>query len=97
MGDALIPGEKLDLTLVFSSDKEDGYVIAECVEIPGCMSQGRTEAEAKVNIMKAIEACVSVMLEDAIRSAGAASAATEPGGARQTVFLVIPHLVDSRA
>lgn len=97
MGDALIAGEKLDLTLVFSKDKEDGYVIVECLDIPGCMSQGKTEADAKVNIMKAIETCISVMPEDVIRRAGAANAGSEPGGTRQTVSLVIPHLVDSRA
>lgn len=64
----LAPGEKLDLTLVFSLDAEDGFVVAECLELPGCMSQGRTEAEAKANVMGAIEACISVMLEDAIKS-----------------------------
>ena len=51
---------------MFSRDEVDGYVLAECVDIPGCMSQGKTEAEANSNIMKAIEACVSVMLQDAI-------------------------------
>src|SRR2546425_6233148 len=29
---------------------EDGYVIAECPELPGCMSQGRNKEEALRNI-----------------------------------------------
>jgi len=43
---------------------EDGFIVAECIEIPGCMSQGRTEEEASQNIMHAIRACLAVMLED---------------------------------
>lgn len=92
----LAPGEKLDLTIVFSRDEEDGFVVAECLELPGCMSQGRTEAEAKANVIGAIEACISVMLEDAIKSAGAGREAALVEGARHRVSLVIPHLVDSR-
>ncbi|MEW6095800.1 MAG: type II toxin-antitoxin system HicB family antitoxin [bacterium] len=42
----------------------DGFIIAECPEIPGCMSQGRTIDEAKANIKEAISACLSVILED---------------------------------
>ena len=37
---------------------EDGYIIAECPAIPGCMSQGRTREEALVNIKDAILACL---------------------------------------
>jgi hypothetical protein len=33
---------------------EDGYVIAECPQLPGCMSQGKTEEDARRNIMDAI-------------------------------------------
>ncbi len=29
---------------------EDGYIIAECPAIPGCISQGRTREEALANI-----------------------------------------------
>ncbi len=47
---------------------EDGGVVAECLDIPGCMSQGDTEEEAKANIINAIEACLSVMFEDRMRA-----------------------------
>ena len=33
---------------------EDGWVVAECPALPGCVSQGRDEAEALVNIREAI-------------------------------------------
>ncbi|MCI2429134.1 type II toxin-antitoxin system HicB family antitoxin [Candidatus Acetothermia bacterium] len=39
---------------------EDGYIIAECPAIPGCMSQGRTHEEAVENIRDAILACLEV-------------------------------------
>lgn len=33
---------------------EDGYIIAECPSLPGCMTQGKTREEALVNIKEAI-------------------------------------------
>jgi predicted RNase H-like HicB family nuclease len=33
-------------------------LVAECPAIPGCISQGRTEAEALDNIREAIAACL---------------------------------------
>ena len=37
---------------------ETGMIVAECPAIPGCVSQGNTEAEALANIREAIEACL---------------------------------------
>ena len=37
---------------------ETGIIVVECPSIPGCVSQGRTEEEALVNIREAIQACV---------------------------------------
>ncbi|MBE3582096.1 MAG: type II toxin-antitoxin system HicB family antitoxin [Thermoanaerobacteraceae bacterium] len=34
---------------------EDGYIIAECPVLPGCLSQGKTREEALANIREAIE------------------------------------------
>ncbi len=42
---------------------EDGAYIAECPSIPGCLSQGSTEQEAKKNIQEAIKECLEVRAE----------------------------------
>jgi predicted RNase H-like HicB family nuclease len=34
---------------------EDGYWVAECPSLPGCVSQGKTKAETIVNVREAIE------------------------------------------
>ena len=46
------------------SDGADGFVIAKCLEIPGCASQGATREEALANLADAIELCLDTMLED---------------------------------
>jgi len=33
---------------------EDGWIVAECPALPGCISQGRDEQEALANIREAI-------------------------------------------
>ena len=45
------------------SRDEDGVYIADCPSIPGCVSQGRTEAEAESNIADAIRECLAVRAE----------------------------------
>jgi predicted RNase H-like HicB family nuclease len=42
---------------------EDGVYIGECPSIPGCVSQGQTEAEAESNIADAIRQCLAVRAE----------------------------------
>ncbi len=34
---------------------EDGFVVAECPSLPGCLSQGKTRDEALANIREAIK------------------------------------------
>jgi len=38
--------------------------IAECPSIPGCISQGKTEAEADINIREAIQGCLEARSEN---------------------------------
>ena len=45
---------------------EDGYYIAECPIIPGCISQGETENEALKYIKEAIELCLEVRKEQGL-------------------------------
>ena len=42
---------------------EDGTYIAECPSVPGCVSQGKTEAEALANVREAIKECLDVRAE----------------------------------
>ena len=37
-------------------EESDGWVVAECLALPGCVSQGRDEKEALENIKEAIVA-----------------------------------------
>ena len=39
---------------VFLEQDEDGIFVATCPALPGCISQGRTRAEATENIREAI-------------------------------------------
>ncbi len=34
---------------------EDGWIVADCPALPGCVSQGKSETEALKNIREAIE------------------------------------------
>jgi predicted RNase H-like HicB family nuclease len=43
---------------------EDGYFIAECPSLPGCISQGQTKEEAVVNIKEAIDGYIAALKED---------------------------------
>lgn len=38
------------------TEAEDGWIVAECPALPGCVSQGKTEKEALDNIKEAITA-----------------------------------------
>ena len=43
---------------------EDGYIVAECPVLPGCVSQGKTREEALANIKEAIELCLESREEE---------------------------------
>jgi len=42
----------MGLKVVLTKD-EDGWIVAECPALPGCMSQGKNKAEALANIREA--------------------------------------------
>ncbi|AFY61559.1 type II toxin-antitoxin system HicB family antitoxin [Synechococcus sp. PCC 6312] len=45
---------------------EDGYWIAECPSLKGCVSQGKTKEEALTNIKDAISGYVAALEEDGL-------------------------------
>jgi predicted RNase H-like HicB family nuclease len=47
----------MDLPIMLTAG-DDGYLVAQCPVIPGCISQGRTREEALANIREAIELCL---------------------------------------
>lgn len=42
---------------------EDGYWVAECPSLSGCISQGKTKEEAIINIKEAIKLYIEVLEE----------------------------------
>jgi predicted RNase H-like HicB family nuclease len=49
---------------VFLHRCEDGYWVAECPSLAGCVSQGETREAAIANIREAIDAYVETLKED---------------------------------
>ena len=46
---------------------EDGYWVAECPSLPGCISQGKTKEKAIENIKEAVEGYVVTLKEDGLQ------------------------------
>ena len=43
---------------------EDGYWVAECPSLPGCISQGRSKKDVIANVKEAIEVYIQALKED---------------------------------
>ncbi len=43
---------------------EDGYWVAECPSLPGCLSQGETKEAAIANIKEAIQGYIASLVQD---------------------------------
>ncbi|MDE0119514.1 MAG: type II toxin-antitoxin system HicB family antitoxin [Bdellovibrionales bacterium] len=43
---------------------EDGFWLAECPSLPGCLSQGQSKKEAIKNIQEAVEGYIEVLQQD---------------------------------
>ena len=72
--------------------EEDGGYIAECQDIPGCMSQGDTRSEAIANILDAISACLDVIAEDAEDAGVVRGSASQP----ETIKLPMTAVLQAR-
>jgi predicted RNase H-like HicB family nuclease len=51
-------------TVILEKEEEGGYS-AQCLELPGAISQGETRDEALRNIKEAIEAVLEVLTQEA--------------------------------
>jgi len=85
------PLQELELTVVFRRG-EDGYTVAECLQLPGCMSQGRTPEEAQQNVMDAIKSCLVVRLQEVLCAGGVASADLVGIEVQETLRVKAPEL-----
>lgn len=45
---------------------DDGYWVAECPSLPGCITQGESREEAVTNIKEAIQEYVAALEEDGL-------------------------------
>ena len=57
-------GEVLRQVVIYPG--EDGYWVAECPSLPGCISQGKTKEEAVQNIKGAIGGYIAALEEDGL-------------------------------
>lgn len=51
--------DKLRMTIAFEGPDEDGWIVAQVVEVPGAISQGRTREEARDNVVDALRLMLS--------------------------------------
>ena len=51
--------EQLRMTIAFDEPDEDGWIVAHVVEVPGAVSQGRTQREARENVIDALRLMLS--------------------------------------
>ena len=56
---------KMNFKVLIEKD-EDGYYVATVPSLQGCISQGKTEEEARENIKEAIELHLSTLAEEGI-------------------------------
>ena|SRR5258708_1779546 len=93
IADKIISRNDLTFNLEIQSDEESGWYVAHVVELPGCVSQGATIAEAKANIANALESYLEVLLETAIRNQAAreGSLAVESREGETAKLLVRPR------
>jgi predicted RNase H-like HicB family nuclease len=84
----LVKGGALRIAYAIHKDDLDGGYVAECTDLPGCMSQGETEEEAATNLADAVADYISVVIEDHLQKHAAVSVTR---GSRET--LVVRPLV----
>lgn len=80
----------LEFTVEVEADELDGGYIAECVELPGCMSQGETEEEALENIVDAITGVLSTRMQAHVEAISSEVTPPKPPVGRRSVAIPVP-------
>lgn len=61
---SIIYAEVMSMRHVIIYPGEDGFWVAECPSLPGCVSQGETKEKAVLNIKEAIELYIEGLREE---------------------------------
>jgi predicted RNase H-like HicB family nuclease len=64
-GYRVVVNEKLRLTISYDDPDEDGWIVAQIVEVPGAISQGRSREEARENVIDALRLMLTPDDDDA--------------------------------
>jgi len=59
----MVETKSLKITVILRKEKESGYSV-QCLELPGCISEGETRKEALANIREAIEGYLEAFPEE---------------------------------
>ena len=51
---------------ILLSHGDDGYWVAECPSLPGCISQGKTREQAIANAKEAVDAYIAALEADGL-------------------------------
>src|ERR1039458_9574806 len=71
----------------------DGFIIAECLQLPGCMSQGKTKEEANRNIVDAIKSVLMVRMGQLLSESAPHERNTGDPGEEESFRVKDPELV----
>lgn len=66
------------LTVRVGPDTLDGGWVAECLDLPGCFSQGETREEALSNLSDAIAGVISLRMEQQLAATAASDTTGDP-------------------
>jgi predicted RNase H-like HicB family nuclease len=61
--------ESVDFTIAFEAPDEEGWIVAQVLEVPSAMSQGRTREKARENALDALRTVLTPDEELAGRTA----------------------------
>jgi predicted RNase H-like HicB family nuclease len=78
-----VPKISPEINLRVSLSKgQDGYIVAECLDVPGCITQGKTEAEAVNNLYDVVSTTFAMIVRDWMKNANSDGVYTSPVNAK---------------
>jgi predicted RNase H-like HicB family nuclease len=62
--------EHLQMTIAYEEPDEQGWIVAQVLEVPGALSQGRTREEARENVIDALRLMLAPDEDDPLVGSG---------------------------